>query len=211
MAVASRDDNHKTVLIALSTDDIAIVELYADAITHRLYTDASVSSLPAITGTVTANAGTNLNTSALSTSAKQDTLLTELQLKADLTETQPVSLASLPALATGVNSVGTVQPGNTQNTTAWYVEHQFSFSNIATNATTVVKSGAGLFHVLTINTRGTGSTATVYDNTAGSGTKIATIDTTLSTTAFLYDVKFTTGLTVVTAGAGAADVTVSYR
>ena len=47
-------------------------------------------------GTVTANAGTNLNTSALSTSAKQDTLLTELQLKADLTETQPVSLASVP-------------------------------------------------------------------------------------------------------------------
>jgi hypothetical protein len=30
------------------------------------------------------------------TSAKQDTLLTELQLKADLTETQPVSAASLP-------------------------------------------------------------------------------------------------------------------
>ena len=34
------------------------------------------------------------------TSAKQDTLLAELQLKADLTETQPVSLASIP-LATG--------------------------------------------------------------------------------------------------------------
>lgn len=34
------------------------------------------------------------------TSAKQDTLLTELQLKADLTETQPVSAASLP-LPTG--------------------------------------------------------------------------------------------------------------
>jgi hypothetical protein len=46
---------------------------------------------------VTANAGTNLNTSALATSAKQDTLLTELQLKADLTETQPVSLASVPS------------------------------------------------------------------------------------------------------------------
>lgn len=33
------------------------------------------------------------------TSAKQDTLLTELQLKADLTETQPVSLASVPSHA----------------------------------------------------------------------------------------------------------------
>lgn len=48
---------------------------------------------------VTASAGTNLNTSALATSAKQDTLLTELQLKADLTETQPVSLATVPSHA----------------------------------------------------------------------------------------------------------------
>ena len=47
-----------------------------------------------VTGTVTANAGTNLNTSALATQATLASLLTELQLKADLTETQPVSLAA---------------------------------------------------------------------------------------------------------------------
>src|SRR3990167_8441520 len=64
-----------------------------------------VITMPAITGTVTANAGTDLNTSALATSAKQDTLLTELQLKADLTETQPVSLASVPSHA--VTNAGT--------------------------------------------------------------------------------------------------------
>jgi len=40
--------------------------------------------------TVTVDVGT------LATAAKQDLLLTELQLKADLTETQPVSLASVP-------------------------------------------------------------------------------------------------------------------
>lgn len=39
------------------------------------------------------------------TSAKQDTLLTELQLKADLSETQPVSLASVPSHA--VTNAGT--------------------------------------------------------------------------------------------------------
>lgn len=39
------------------------------------------------------------------TSAKQDALLTELQLKADLTETQPVSLASVPSHA--VTNAGT--------------------------------------------------------------------------------------------------------
>ena len=45
-----------------------------------------------VSGTVDVTA----NTIGLATSAKQDTLLTELQLKADLTETQPVSAASLP-------------------------------------------------------------------------------------------------------------------
>ena len=59
---------------------------------------------------VAVKAGTNLNTSALATSAKQDTLLTELQLKADLTETQPVSLASVPShavtLAAGAAAIG---------------------------------------------------------------------------------------------------------
>lgn len=40
------------------------------------------------------------------TAAKQDELLTELQLKADLTETQPVSLTTLP---TGTNTIGAVE------------------------------------------------------------------------------------------------------
>ncbi len=40
--------------------------------------------------------GTVVATEAVATSAKQDTLLTELQKKADLTETQPVSVVSLP-------------------------------------------------------------------------------------------------------------------
>lgn len=56
------------------------------------------------------------------TSAKQDTLLTELQLKADLTETQPVSLASVPTHAVTQSGTWTVQPGNTANTTAWKVD-----------------------------------------------------------------------------------------
>ena len=41
----------------------------------------------------------------VATSAKQDTLLTELQLKADLSETQPVSLATVPSHA--VTNAGT--------------------------------------------------------------------------------------------------------
>lgn len=48
---------------------------------------------------------TTLNAKDFSTSAKQDSLLTELQAKADLTETQPVSLASVPSHA--VTNAGT--------------------------------------------------------------------------------------------------------
>lgn len=46
-----------------------------------------------VTGDFTAT----IDPDGLATSAKQDSLLTELQLKADLTETQPVSLASVPS------------------------------------------------------------------------------------------------------------------
>lgn len=87
----------------------------------------------------------------------------------------------------------------------------YSFNNITTNATTVVKSGVGSFHTLVINTRGVGNLLTIYDNTAASGTKIAIVDTTLSTTSFLYDVAFTTGLTMVTAGGTPPDITVTYK
>ena len=121
-------------------------------------------------------------------------------------------LASVWDSANGLLKVsGTVQPGNTQNTTAWYMEQQFTGTNITTNTTTTLKSGSGVAHTIVINARGTGSTITVWDNTSAAGTKLATIDSTLSTTAFLYDMKFGTGLTVVTAGAGAADITVTYR
>lgn len=54
---------------------------------------------------VSGSVSTTLDTTGLATSAKQDSLLTELQLKADLTETQPVSLASVPSHA--VTNAGT--------------------------------------------------------------------------------------------------------
>lgn len=154
-----------------------------DTLLTELQLKADLTETQPVSGTVTANAGTNLNTSALAleaggnlaaikaktdnipaqgqalaaastpvvltaaqittltppaaiagfaTSAKQDTLLTELQLKADLTETQPVSAVSLPlpsgastaaAQATmetdveGINTrLGEVQASPTANT-----------------------------------------------------------------------------------------------
>jgi hypothetical protein len=89
-----------------------------------------------------------------------------------------------------------------------------SFVHITGAATTVIKSGAGTLNALIVNTSGLlPTTATLYDNTSGSGTVIAVIDTTSTAklpVPLIYNLAFTTGLTIVTAGSG-ADITVTYR
>lgn len=94
----------------------------------------------------------------------------------------------------------------------WTVGESNSFINV-TGATTstVIKSGAGVLHTVTINKKGTTSIAALYADLVGEGSKIAEIDTTLSTNDFLYDVAFTSGLVLVTTGAAGADLTVSYK
>lgn len=107
---------------------------------------------------------------------------------------------------------GTVQIGNTPNTTPILVQQSFTPTEIATSTTTTVKSGAGVLHGITINTKGTvASTITIYDNTAASGTKIAIIDSLNLSGSFFYDAGFSTGLTVVTTGTLAPDITVLWR
>jgi len=87
----------------------------------------------------------------------------------------------------------------------------YSSTNITTATTPTVKTGSGTLHSININTAGGAvSTTTVYDNTAGSGTKLATIDST-KVGPNVYDVAFATGLTLVTTGSGAPDVTVAWR
>jgi hypothetical protein len=85
----------------------------------------------------------------------------------------------------------------------------YSYKNITTATTTVVKSGAGVLHSIVINKPGTTDTLTIYDNTSGSGTKIGTI-TVSGSTPYVFDVAFGTGLTIVSGGT-AGDYTVSYR
>lgn len=88
----------------------------------------------------------------------------------------------------------------------------FSYAHVSTVATTVVKGSAGNLHTITVNSKGTvASTVTVYDNTAGSGTVIAVLDSLTLSGTFVFDVAFATGLTIVTTGTVAPDVTVSYR
>lgn len=117
----------------------------------------------------------------------------------DTAPTTAVTIASMPSTPVTVAATLTTQMAG------------WSFSNVVTNATTVVKSGAGVLHCVTVNGLGTTETATVYDNTAASGTKIGTVSVSAVGQTGCYDVAFATGLTVVTAGAVAADITVSYR
>lgn len=96
------------------------------------------------------------------------------------------------------------------------------FLNIVGNATTVVKSGAGVCRGISINNNSTGGTITLYDNTAASGTKIATLVIATPSGGLLsatgtpspcyatLAAEFATGLTVVTAGSIVNDITVYY-
>ena len=63
------------------------------------------------------------------TSAKQDTLITELQLKADLTEIQPVSVASSVVYGTRIDEatstvtyIGKATPGTATSVSLWQIQ-----------------------------------------------------------------------------------------
>ncbi len=85
-----------------------------------------------------------------------------------------------------------------------------AFSNVTTATTTTIKTGAGIFVNMVVNSPAA-DTVTCYANTAGSGTKIATFTILASTQPFTIPVGsyFTTGLTCVTSGT--ADLTFNYR
>lgn len=71
---------------------------------------------------------------------------------------------------------------------------------ISTATTTTVKSGTGRLFTLNLTETSAGA-ITIYDNTAGSGTVIAVLKASVAEQTFVFNVKFTTGLTIVTAGA----------
>lgn len=86
-----------------------------------------------------------------------------------------------------------------------------NFANITTATTTTVKSGAGVLTRIVVGTCVANATITLYNNTAASGTKIGTITcpaTVVNPFEVAFEVKFGTGLTIVTSGA--TDLTVSY-
>jgi len=88
------------------------------------------------------------------------------------------------------------------------VEMRNNATYISTATTTVVKTGAGLLHTITV-TGGTAGTIVVYDNTAASGTILASFASTNALATYTFNVSFSVGLTVVTSAATL--VTISAR
>lgn len=105
-----------------------------------------------------------------------------------------------------------------EDTNAMNVTSVANSTPISSNATTVIKTGAGVLYGITVDGIGTLSTLTAYDNTAGSGTTIgpaSIVTTALGLLSALgipsgLGVRFNTGLTIVTAGTGAATLRVFW-
>ncbi len=88
------------------------------------------------------------------------------------------------------------------------IETPFSNGYISSATTTTLKSGHGQLHSITVSETAAGA-ITVYDNTAGSGTVIAVLKASIAEQTFVFDVAFSTGLTIVTAAG--SKLSVSYR
>lgn len=116
-----------------------------------------------------------------------------------ITQGQKTSANSLPVVLSSDQSAVTLSAPS------------YSYKHVAGAATNTVKSGSGILHTLGLNAC-TGSTVvTIYDNTTASGTTIAIVNQgPPSGSTLTYDIAFTTGLTIVTAGAS-TDITVSYK
>ena len=81
-----------------------------------------------------------------------------------------------------------------------------SSTYIATATTTTVKTGRGILRGIILTETAAGA-ITVYDNTAGSGTILAAFKASVVEGSYEFNLKFATGLTIVTAGASKLTVT----
>jgi hypothetical protein len=87
-----------------------------------------------------------------------------------------------------------------------------TYTHITTATTTTIKSSAGTLHTICVNSLGTvASTVTVEDHVGAGTPVIAVINSLALLGCQTYDVSYSTGLTVVTTGTVAPDVTVSSR
>jgi hypothetical protein len=92
-----------------------------------------------------------------------------------------------------------------------YIEPWLS-KPISTSTTTLVKGDNAVLGSVVINAKGTvASTVTIYDALTATGTPIATIDSLNLSGNFDFNVALSIGLTVVTTGTVAPNITITYR
>lgn len=87
----------------------------------------------------------------------------------------------------------------------------YSYSNITTQATTLVKTGTGVLHTITFNKPVATATVKICDALSNTTPVIGTVTVPASPqpVTLFYDAVFTVGLTIVT-GSADEDITVSY-
>lgn len=84
--------------------------------------------------------------------------------------------------------------------------------NLAAAATTLVDTGAGVLHAVTVNSKGTvASTVSIYDGLTAAGTLLAVIDSLNQVGTFGFDIAYSVGLCIVITGTVAPNITVAYR
>ena len=121
-----------------------------------------------------------------------------------------------PGVMSTEATMSTLLAGENLTTNRLNNEPIYSYAVITTQTTTTCKSGAGTLHTITISTPVANATVKVWDSLAGSGTVL--VDTITLPAALIsdgpitltFDESFTTGLTIVTAGA-TMSLNVAYR
>lgn len=133
---------------------------------------------------------------------------------ASMTSVQPVG--SFLMVWNGATGYKAVQAGMINGTVQmdW---GSTGVSNIATNTTTASKAFTGILNTIVVNTAGTASTVALYNiasagctGTPGSG-YVATLPTTSTGTIYQVNHGFSLGICAVTAGTGAANISLLYR
>lgn len=113
---------------------------------------------------------------------------------------------------TGVNTPLDVNVTSSSTQPTFVKSAGYTYLHISALTTgTLVKTGSGVLHSLTVNNVGAAATITVYDGTSTSGTEIAVIGGTITFGNVLYDALLTTGLYIVVAGTTSPDITLTYE
>lgn len=135
--------------------------------TNPIRTDPTGTTAQPVSGTVTANLATGSNViGAIAAGNNNIGDVDVASIGAGDNNIGNIDVLTLPAIPTGTNSIGTVQPGNTANTIPWLTRHPHGARTdtytAAANGTTVSMSSTPARHY-GIEVSGTGAGATAWN------------------------------------------------